>query len=251
MTPEALRALLADLANGAVDVDEAVHRLARAPYEELGFAKVDTHRALVQGAAEVVYGEGKTPVEIAAIARALLARGNNVMVTRASAAAFAAVQAAAPDATWNERGRVIVVERTPPAPLGTAALLCAGTSDLPVVEECAAACRAWGIAAERFVDVGVAGLHRLLSVREAVDTKDVVIVIAGMEGALASVVAGLTRKPVIAVPTSVGYGANLGGLTTLMAMLNACSSGVVVVNIDNGFGAAAAARRLLASRSPS
>lgn len=248
MTPEALHALLAEIAGGTLDVDEAVRRLARAPYEELGYAKVDTHRVLVQGAAEVVYGEGKAPDEIAGIARALLLRGQNVMVTRASPAAHAAVLGVAADARYHERGRVIVVERTTPARLGSAAILSAGTSDAPVVEECAVACAAWGIEAERFVDVGVAGLHRMLAVREAVDAKDVVIVVAGMEGALPSVVAGLTRKPVIAVPTSVGYGTNLGGITALFAMLSSCSSGVVVVNVDNGFGAAAAARRMLAAR---
>lgn len=248
MSPEALRALLGELAAGTLDLDEAVRRLARAPYEDLGYAKVDTHRALVQGAAEVVYGEGKTAEQIAGIAGALLQRGQNVLVTRASAADFAAVSKVAPDATYSERGRVITVERTAPAPLGRAALLCAGTSDLTVLEECAASCRAWGIATERFIDVGVAGLHRLLAARDAVDEHDVIIVVAGMEGALPSVVAGLTKKPVIAVPTSVGYGTSLGGIAALLAMLNACSSGVVVVNIDNGFGAAAAARRFLASR---
>ena len=248
MTPETLRGLLAEIASGALDVEEAVRRLARAPYEDLGYAKVDTHRALMQGAAEVVYGEGKAPDDVAGIARALLARGQNVMVTRASPAAYAAVLDVAADARYHERGRVIVVERTPPARLGSAAIVSAGTSDAPVTEECAVACAAWGIEAERFVDVGVAGLHRLLAVQEAVDAKDVVIVVAGMEGALPSVVAGLTSKPVIAVPTSVGYGTNLGGITALFAMLASCTSGVVVVNVDNGFGAAAAARRMLAAR---
>ena len=220
--------------------------MAQAPYQELGYAKVDTHRSLVQGAAEVIFGEGKRPEEVAGIARVLLEHGHDVVVTRARPDAFAAVLELAPDARYLERGRVITVARTAPAHLGGVALVCAGTSDLPVVEECAAVCAAWGIDVERFVDVGVAGLHRLLAARQAIDAKDVVIVVAGMEGALPSVVAGLTSKPVIAVPTSVGYGANLGGLTALFAMLSACSSGVVVVNVDNGFGAAAAARRLLA-----
>ncbi|MBI1946215.1 MAG: nickel pincer cofactor biosynthesis protein LarB [Deltaproteobacteria bacterium] len=246
MTPETLRALLAGVVDGTVAVDEAVRRLTHAPYQDLGFAKVDTHRVLVQGMAEVVFGEGKRPEEIAGIARALLEGGHDVLVTRADPEAFAAVQQIAADARYQERGRVISVVRTTPARLGRAALVCAGTSDLPVVEECAAACAAWGIEVARFVDVGVAGLHRLLAVREAIDANDVVIVVAGMEGALASVVAGLTKRPVIAVPTSVGYGANLGGLTALFAMLGSCASGVVVVNVDNGFGAAAAARRLLA-----
>lgn len=246
MTPEVLRALLTAVVDGTVSVDEALRRVTQAPYQELGFAKVDTHRALVQGAAEVIYGEGKRPDEVVAIARALLERGQNVVVTRVDVEVAAAVRALAPDAVAVERGRVISVVRTPPPRLGCAALVCAGTSDLPVLEECAAVCAAWGIDVERFVDVGVAGLHRLLAAREAIDACDVVIVVAGMEGALPSVVGGLTKRPVIAVPTSVGYGANLGGLTALLGMLSSCSSGVVVVNVDNGFGAAAAARRMLA-----
>ncbi|MCC7072218.1 MAG: nickel pincer cofactor biosynthesis protein LarB [Deltaproteobacteria bacterium] len=246
MTPDALRALLQAVVDGTVSVEDALRRVTHAPYQELGFAKVDTHRALVQGAAEVIYGEGKRADEVARIAQALLERGQNVVVTRADAATAAALCALAPDARYVERGRVLSVVRTAPPRLGSAALVCAGTSDLPVLEECAAVCGAWGIEVERFVDVGVAGLHRLLAVREAIDARDVVIVVAGMEGALPSVVGGLTKKPVIAVPTSVGYGTNLGGLTTLFAMLSGCSSGVVVVNVDNGFGAAAAARRMLA-----
>lgn len=252
MTPERLRDILEDLAAGRVTVDDVVRQVARAPFdavEDLGYARVDHHRPWVQGAAEVVYGEGKTPEQIAGVSRALLERGANVLVTRASAEAYRALLGIAPDARWIERGRVIVVERTPPPRLGTAALVAAGTSDLPVLEECEACARAWGVEPERFVDVGVAGLHRLLAVRERIDAHDVVIVFAGMEAALASVTGGLTRKPVIAVPTSVGYGASFGGIAALLAMLNACASGVVVVNIDNGFGAAAAARRLLAARS--
>jgi hypothetical protein len=248
MTPESLRALLEDLAAGRASVDDATKKLVGAPYEELGDAKVDHHRALVQGAAEVIYGEGKTPDQVARISRSLLERGANVLVTRASAAAFEAVRAVAPDAAFFERARVIVVERTAPRRLGTAALLAAGTSDLPVLEECEVSARAWGIETERFVDVGVAGLHRLLAVRDRVDAHDVIICFAGMEAALASVVGGMTRRPIVAVPTSVGYGASFGGIAALLSMLNACSSGVVVVNIDNGFGAAAAARRLLQPR---
>ncbi len=246
MTPESLRALLVSVVEGAVSVDEALRRVAHAPYQELGFAKVDTHRALVQGAAEVIYGEGKLTDEVVAIARALIERGQDVVVTRVDARVYDALRALAPDARYVERGRVVTIVRTAPPRLGRAALVCAGTSDLPVLEECAAVCAAWGIEVERFVDVGVAGLHRLLAARAAIDANDVVIVVAGMEGALPSVVGGITKKPVIAVPTSVGYGANLGGLTALLAMLSACSSGVVVVNVDNGFGAAAAARRMLA-----
>lgn len=251
MTPELLRTLLEDLAAGRASVDDVVRHVARAPYEaveDLGYARVDHHRAFVQGTAEVIYGEGKSPAQVAGVARALLERGGNVLVTRASPEAFTAVAAQAPDARYEERARVIVVERAPPPRLGSVALVAAGTSDLPVLEECEVCARAWGLAPERFVDVGVAGLHRLLAVRERIDAHDVVIVFAGMEAALASVTGGLTRKPVIAVPTSVGYGASFGGIAALLAMLNACASGVVVVNIDNGFGAAAAARRLLAAR---
>jgi NCAIR mutase (PurE)-related protein len=248
VNPEKLRALLSDLAAGSVTLDDAVKRLAAAPYEDLGFARVDHHRAWVQGAAEVVYGEGKAPHEVAGVAASLLERGANVIVTRASSEHFDAVRGVAADAIYHARGRVIVVERSPPANIGTAAIVCAGTSDLAVLEECAVVCSAWGIESERFIDVGVAGLHRVLAVRATIDARDVIIVVAGMEGALPSVIGGLTKKPVIAVPTSVGYGTNLGGMAALLSMLNACSSGIVVVNIDNGFGAAAAARRFLAAR---
>lgn len=238
---------------GRVTVDEAVRTVARAPFELLaddrgGFARVDHHRPLVQGTAEVIYGEGKTPAQIAAIAGSLLERGANVLVTRTSPQAFAAVQQLAADAVHHESARCIVVERVASAPIGTAALLCAGTSDLAVLDEVDVCARVFGMKTSRFVDVGVAGLHRILAVREQIDAHDVVIVVAGMEGALASVAAGLTSKPVIAVPTSVGYGTSFGGIAALLAMLNACSSGVTVVNIDNGFGAAAAARRMLARR---
>jgi NCAIR mutase (PurE)-related protein len=169
-------------------------------------------------------------------------------VTRANASIHDAVCAVAADARFESRARVVVVERTAPPSLGTVALVAAGTTDLPVLEECEVCARAWGIEPHRFIDVGVAGLHRLLAVREQIDACDLIVAFAGMEAALASVVGGLTRKPVIAVPTSVGYGASFGGIAALLSMLNACSSGVVVVNIDNGFGAAAAARRLLAAR---
>ena len=241
-----VRALLEDVAAGRATVADAAARLARAPYEDLGYARVDHHRPLVQGAAEVIYGEGKSPEQIVGVARALLGAGANVLVTRATPDAFVAVKALMADARFHESARVIEIGRTPAPRIGTAALVCAGTSDLPVLEEAHVCARAFGIECARFCDVGVAGVHRLLAVREQIDACDVVIVVAGMEGALASVVGGLTRKPVIAVPTSVGYGASFGGIAALLAMLNACASGVVVVNIDNGFGAAVAARRILA-----
>lgn len=251
MTPAALRALLEDLAAGRATVDDAVRAVTRAPlsgFEDIGDARVDHHRPFLQGTAEVIFGEGKTPEQVAGVARALLGRGANVLVTRANPLQFEAVLVVAADARWLPDARVILVERTPPAPVGTVALVAAGTSDLPVLVECEACARAQGIDTERFVDVGVAGLHRLLAVRERIEAKDVVIVFAGMEAALGSVVGGLTSKPVIAVPTSVGYGASFGGIAALLGMLSSCASGVVVVNIDNGFGAAAAARRLLAGR---
>jgi NCAIR mutase (PurE)-related protein len=261
MKADALLALLVEVADGSVSLTDAMERLRRGTpndpdtvgYEILDqgdkeYARVDLRRAAVQGVAEVVFGEGKTPTEIAGVASVLLGRGHNVLVTRASEEAFHAVRAHASDARYDPRGRVIVVERAAPQTIGTCAVLSAGTSDLPVVDECVACLQLFGIATTRIVDVGVAGIHRVLAVRDEIDRHDVVIVVAGMEGALPSVVGGLTGKPVIAVPTSVGYGANLGGFTALLSMLNTCSAGVVVVNIDNGFGAAMAARRMLQGR---
>ncbi len=212
---------------------------------DLGFAQVDLERAERQGLAEVVYGEGKSPEQIAAIVATLMAHGQAVLVTRTNEAAYAAVKAVAPDAAFHAQARVIAFARTPPAHLGTAALAAAGTSDLPVLEECAVCLHAFGVVVDRVIDIGVSGLHRALSARDRLNAADVVIVFAGMEGALASVVGGLTHKPVIAVPTSVGYGASFQGLAALLSMLNACSCGITVTNIDNGFGAAVAARRML------
>jgi NCAIR mutase (PurE)-related protein len=258
MEHEDLRALLVEIAAGRVTIDAAATRLRSASsrgYEILSgengeVARVDLRRRDVQGVSEVIFGEGKTPSEIALVAERLLAHGHNVVVTRASEEAFHAVRAHAPDARYETRGRVIVVERQTPQKIGTCAVLSAGTSDLPVVDECVACLSVFGVETTRIVDVGVAGIHRVLAVRDDIDRHDVVVVVAGMEGALPSVVGGLTKKPVIAVPTSVGYGAHLGGFTALFSMLNTCSAGVVVVNIDNGFGAAMAARRMLQSRAP-
>jgi NCAIR mutase (PurE)-related protein len=216
--------------------------------DDLGFAKVDLDRVARQGVAEVIYGEGKTPAQIAAIASALLAHQQNVLVTRTDTAAFHAVRELANDATFDAVARVVTVLRTPPAALGSVAVAAAGTSDLPVVQECAACLRFFGADVDCVVDIGVAGIHRTLAARDRLDAAVVVVVVAGMEGALASVVGGLVKKPVIAVPTSVGYGTSLGGLAALLSMLKSCSSGIVVVNFDNGFGAAMAARRILALR---
>ena len=214
-------------------------------FVNLGFARVDTDRRKRCGFPEVIFCQGKTPAEVAAIARTILTHESVVLATRATPEHFAAVATALPDARHHERARCIVVERAPlPKSSGTIGVICAGTSDLPVAEEAAVTLETFGQTVERITDVGVAGLHRLLAVRERLDACRVLIVVAGMEGALPSVVAGLVSVPVIAVPTSVGYGANFGGLAALLGMLNSCGSGVTVVNIDNGFGAAYAAAQI-------
>ncbi|HEU0015259.1 MAG TPA: nickel pincer cofactor biosynthesis protein LarB [Longimicrobium sp.] len=247
MTPERLRALLAEVAGGAVTVDEAERRLAWMPVEDLGFARVDHHRALRQGFPEVVFGEGKTPEHLVAIAERVAARGDGFLATRVPPAAVAPLRAALPGVEISELGRTAYLAPARPAERrtrGTVLVVTAGTSDLPVAEEAAVTARAFGNPVERLSDVGVAGIHRVLAARDALSGAAVVIVVAGMEGALPSVVGGLVSVPVIAVPTSVGYGAAFGGLAALLGMLNSCASGVTVVNIDNGFGAAAAASRI-------
>ncbi len=215
------------------------------PFVNLGFARVDTDRRRRCGFPEVIFCQGKTPGETAAIARTILAHDPVVLGTRASPEHFAAVAAELPEARYHERARCFTVERAPlPRLAGTVGVLCAGTSDLPVAEEAAVTLETFGQTVDRITDVGVAGLHRLLAVRDRLDACRVLIVVAGMEGALPSVVAGLVSVPVIAVPTSVGYGASFGGLAALLGMLNSCGSGVTVVNIDNGFGAAFAAAQI-------
>jgi NCAIR mutase (PurE)-related protein len=213
-----------------------------AGFVDLGFARVDTDRRRRVGFPEVIFAQGKTPAEVAAIARTILDHDPVLLATRATQAHFEAVAATFPDAVYHERGRCITIEREPlPRAKGRVGVICAGTSDLPVAEEAAVTLEVFGHPAERICDVGVAGLHRLLAVRPVLDACRVLIVVAGMEGALPSVVAGLVDRPVIAVPTSIGYGASFGGLAALLGMLNSCGSGVTVVNIDNGFGAAYAA----------
>jgi NCAIR mutase (PurE)-related protein len=209
--------------------------------EDLGFARVDHLRAARQGFPEVVFGQGKTPEQIARIARAIVNRGHSLLVTRTNAAAFAAVGSTITDAVFHEEARII--ERRVPTPPGHGVVLvaAAGTSDVPVAEEAAISAEVMGNTVDRLYDVGVAGLHRLLAEHERVVAARVIVVVAGMEGALASVMGGLVRVPVVAVPTSVGYGASFGGVAALLAMLNSCATGVSVVNIDNGFGAAAIA----------
>ena len=247
MKRERVRDLLARVADGTLPVEGALNALALEPTESLGFATIDHHRALRQGFPEVIYGAGKTPAQIVAIAERIAAHGDGVLVTRASDEAAAAVTRALPGAERNEVARtVFLAPPTPPASArGSLLVVTAGTSDLPVAEEAAVTGSALGCGVERLTDVGVAGIHRLLAKREMLDAAGVIIVVAGMDGALPSVVGGLARVPVIAVPTSVGYGAAFGGIAPLLTMLNSCAAGVTVVNIDNGFGAAVAAARIL------
>lgn len=214
-------------------------------FTDLGFARVDIDRRRRCGFPEVIFGAGKTPEEVAAIARVILKKDPVMLTSRATPEQYEAVAAAFPEARWHERAKCITVERPAlPKLEGTIAVVCAGTSDLPVADEAAVTLDVFGNQVERITDVGVAGLHRLLAVKDRIEAASVVIVVAGMEGALPSAVAGLVSRPIIAVPTSVGYGANFGGLAALLGMLNSCGSGVTVVNIDNGFGAAYAAAQI-------
>jgi len=239
MDPDRLRELLEAVAARRVPVEEAVRDLRELPFRALGFANADTHRHLRTGFPEVVLGEGKTPEQIAAILIELAKGGSTVFATRVSPEAAAVVLAAVPGARHLPVPRAIVVGPTPPPERGRGviAVLSAGTADVPVAEEAALTAELAGNRVERIFDVGVAGLHRLLAHRAVVERAEIAIVVAGMEGALPSVVAGLFARPVIAVPTSVGYGASLGGVAALLAMLTSCAAGVSVVNIDNGFGA--------------
>jgi len=246
MTSLELQKLLDAVRAGTVDSASAAERIAmamqRAPFEDLGFARVDTHRELRQGFPEVILGLGKTPTQIAAIASRIVERGQPLLITRAGPDAFDAVRQAAPSATYHEQARAItLVQGDICRGKGTIIVACAGTSDLQVAEEAAVTGEIMGNTIERLYDVGVAGIHRILSEHGRLQSARVIIVVAGMEGALPSVVAGLVSVPVIAVPTSVGYGASFGGIAALLGMLNSCANGVAVVNIDNGFGAAAIA----------
>ncbi len=222
-----------------------MRRFQAAPFEELDFAKVDTHRSLRKGFPEVIFGEGKTPAQVTQIAAIILKSEQRVLITRITREHFDAVRRTLKTARFHETARCITIEKSPlKKRAGTIAILSAGTSDLPVAEEAAVTAEAMGNAVERIYDVGVAGLHRLISQLDKMQQANVMIVVAGMEGALPSVVAGLVSRPVIAVPTSVGYGAALGGLAALLGMLTSCGSGVTVVNIDNGFGAAYSASQI-------
>ena len=240
------RDLLARVAAGALAPDDALDALALAALEQLGFATIDHNRSLRQGHPEVIYGAGKTPAETAAIAERIAERGDGVLVTRADAPTRELLAARLPGCVVNERAATVRLPAAtpPPAGRGTVLIVTAGTSDLAVAEEAAETAAALGDAVERLTDVGVAGIHRVLGARDRLLGAAVIIVVAGMDGALPSVVGGLVRAPVIAVPTSVGYGASFGGVAALLAMLNSCAAGVTVVNIDNGFGAAVAASRI-------
>lgn len=246
MRRERVRALLDDVAAGTLNPDAALDALALEPIESLGFATIDHHRSLRQGYPEVIFGPGKTVAQTVTIAEHIAARGEGFLVTRADADKRDALATRFRDVEVNELGRTVFLPPSNPAPEGTGivAVVTAGTADLPVAEEAAVTLRAWGDTVARVTDVGVAGIHRLLARREELSSARVVIVVAGMDGALPSVVGGLVRCPVIAVPTSVGYGASFGGLAALLTMLNSCAAGVTVVNIDNGFGAAVAASRI-------
>ena len=239
-------ALLRQVADGTVSVDAALDRLARAPVETLPFATIDHHRALRQGYPEVILGLGKTTEQIIAISERIAAHGEGFLVTRASEEALVALREVFPPLDVNTLGRCAHLPPADPPPPGSGRILIvtAGTSDLPVAEEAAMTARAMGNVVDRLTDVGVAGIHRVLAGAETLARATVVIVVAGMDGALPSVVGGLVATPVIAVPTSVGYGASFGGVAALLAALNSCASGITVVNIDNGFGAAVAASRI-------
>jgi NCAIR mutase (PurE)-related protein len=232
-----LHDILRQVRTGEITVDGALSRLSSLPYEDLGFAKPDSHRALRCGFPEVIFGQGKTPEQVAAIAERLSANSTKLLITRASPECFSIVQTRLPEAVYNPMARTITLNRNPSPGRPGVMVLSGGTADVPVAEEAAVTAELMGSQVERAYDVGVAGIHRLLDQMERLRKAKVLVVVAGMEGALPSVVGGLVSVPIIAVPTSVGYGASFGGLAPLLAMLNSCAAGVAVVNIDNGFGA--------------
>jgi pyridinium-3,5-biscarboxylic acid mononucleotide synthase len=239
-----VRALLRDVARGDLSADEALGRLRDLPVQDLGFARVDTHRALRHGTAEAVFCPGKTAEQVVAILRRLALDHDNVLATRADPTTMAAVAASGLAHRLHPEARVAVVNPKPVGTIGLIAVVSAGTADLPVAEEAVVVAEAMGNRVERLLDCGVAGLHRLVSHLDVLHEANAIVVVAGMEGALPSVVAGLVDRPVIAVPTSVGYGASFGGLAALLAMLSSCAPGISVVNIDNGYGAAVQASQI-------
>jgi NCAIR mutase (PurE)-related protein len=238
MNPKQVLDLLEKVRTGAVTPDQGLERLKHLPFEDLGFARVDHHRTLRQGFPEVVFAPGKKPQQVVAIVKSLLKQKSNILVTRTNISTYRLVRRAVAKAQFHPNANAItVVYDTKTYGDGKIYVVCAGTSDIPVAEEAVLTARLMGNTVEASYDVGVAGIHRLLNIREALTQASVVVVVAGMEGALASVVGGLLSVPVIAVPTSIGYGSSFGGLASMLAMLNSCASNVVCVNIDNGFGA--------------
>ncbi|HPU86127.1 MAG TPA: nickel pincer cofactor biosynthesis protein LarB [Candidatus Latescibacteria bacterium] len=243
MTPDRIRNVLEQVRDGSLSTEKAMETLRAFPFEDLGFAQLDHHRALRKGFPEVIFCESKTVEQVVAIAERIVAHGADLLATRVTAAQAEALCAAIARARYNPTARTVALRQSnqPPTARGEILVVCAGTSDLPVAEEAIETAKAMGHPVSLLADVGVAGIHRLLSAQDRLFAASVIIVVAGMEGALASVVGGMVGVPVIAVPTSVGYGAHFGGLAALLGMLNSCATGVTVVNIDNGFGAAAAA----------
>jgi NCAIR mutase (PurE)-related protein len=239
MNVKRLEKLLHEVKQGKVGIPEAIQKLRSLPFEEIGFATIDHHRPLRQGAPETIFGEGKTAAQILSIMKRIVAQGNNVFVTRLDRQKLPPIRKAFPKSRYYPLSRALTYQPHPIPILGkgTILVICAGTSDIPIAEEAIVTAEMMGNRVEHLFDVGVAGIHRLMSQKEKIFAAHVIIVVAGMEGALPSVVGGLVDRPVIAVPTSVGYGAHLGGFTALLGMLNSCASGVCVVNIDNGYGA--------------
>ncbi len=237
MDSQHLKHLLEQVQSGEVDLNTALQRLKKLPFEDLGYAKVDFHRHMRAGVPEVIYCEGKNLEHLRGISTKLAQHHCNILATRADRKAFEGIQEVVPDSEYHETARIVVIKPRPVEQVGNIAMVCAGTSDIPVIEEAAITAEVLGNHVKRLYDCGVAGIHRLLDSCEDLFKANVAVVAAGMEGALASVVGGLVSCPVIAVPTSIGYGASFGGVAALLSMLNSCASGVSVVNIDNGFGA--------------
>jgi len=238
MNEEMLKKLLQDVKGNNMSIEEAVENLRQLPYQDLGFAKIDNHRQLRQGYPEVIYCEGKTPEQVTQIVQAMIERGSNVLGTRANLQMYSQVKEICKDAVYHEACKVITVQKEKPQMTESyIVVVTGGTSDIPVAEEAVVTAEMLGNKVEKVYDVGVAGIHRLFHKLDVITGAKVIIAVAGMEGALASILGGLVSKPVLAVPTSVGYGASFGGLAALLAMLNSCASGTAVLNIDNGFGA--------------
>lgn len=251
MDAEGIKKLLEQVKSGNVPVEKALNTLKDLPYADLGYARVDHHRPLRNGHPETIFSQGKTIDQIVGIARRLVEKDANIMATRANRSVYEALKTVCDTVEYHEAARIVVMNRKSGTPTRTTILvMCAGTSDIPVAEEAAVTAEVMGNRVDRLTDVGVAGIHRLFASRDKIQSASVLVVVAGMDGALPSVVAGLTDKPVIAVPTSIGYGASFGGLAALLTMLNSCANGVTVVNIDNGYGAgyAASAINRLADR---